>query len=324
MRVSSPPSNRLRPMRIPPRNAFGPAAYIFRNPSVMPQLSPPPRPTSRRSGFTLVELLVVVSVIVLITTLAVPAFNAIRGGTDFASEVYTISDTLQEARAYAMSYNTFVLVGFMETNAAISSSVSPQASGLGRVAMAVIASKDGTRPYQTLLNTPALTGTAWELSTSPNYGSGAAFVPVSKLMTFPNLHLLDLQPANGQRAVPTTISGMLRPAVLPANDISNQSGACISATPFAWPIGSGFNSSPPPQYGFTQVIEFDPQGSARIISGAAGALTTNQDAIPHYIEIGLQPSNGPVLNAAPLTELNGQMAAVQIDGMSGATRIYRP
>jgi prepilin-type N-terminal cleavage/methylation domain-containing protein len=68
-------------------------------------------------GFTLVELLVVVAVMVVMMRLAIPAFNAIRGGTDFTSEVYDIAGTFEQARSYAMANNTYVLAGIFEAPA---------------------------------------------------------------------------------------------------------------------------------------------------------------------------------------------------------------
>lgn len=291
-----------------------------------PEASPGARP-HRRSGFTLVELLVVVGVIVIMMSLAIPAFNSIRGGTDFTSEVYSVTGAIAEARAYAMANNTFVLMGIQEVNGTQSTSTSPQLSGTGRIAIAIIASKDGTRPYQTLLNTPAFTGLNWFTS---GYGSGTAFTAISKLITLTNIHLVDLQSATS--TTPTT-GGMVRPfptdypPTWPAKDydVANTS-QCTAANCFAWPLGSSPNGTPTPQYTFIQVIEFDPEGSARIIVGNpnGGENSVAQDSIPYYIEIGLQPAFGSTANGPPADETKGQITAIQIDGMTGATRTYRP
>jgi prepilin-type N-terminal cleavage/methylation domain-containing protein len=292
-----------------------------------PLPSPPDASPHRRAGFTLVELLVVVGVIVIMMSLAIPAFNSIRGGTDFTSEVYSVTSAMQEARAYAMANNTFVLVGIAEVNGSQSTAASPQVSGTGRIAIAVIASKDGTRPYQSLLNTAALTGTNW---LTGGYKSGTAFTAISKLIVLTNIHLVDLQSATS--SVPST-GGMVRPfpvdypTTWPAKDydISN-TAECTAGNCFAWPLGSSVSGNPSPQFIFAEVIEFDPEGSARIIVGNpnGGQNTVPQDSIPYYIEIGLEPAFGATAPAAPADETKGQITAVQIDGMSGATRIYRP
>jgi prepilin-type N-terminal cleavage/methylation domain-containing protein len=264
----------------------------------------PPGNKIRRAGFTLVELLVVVGIIVLMMTLVVPAFNAIRGGTDFTSEVFDISGLLEEARAYAMSNNTFVLVGIAETSGTLGASASPQVSGTGRIAIAIIASKDGTRPYQSMITSGNFN--TWQTQ----YGTGGAFTAVAALTTFTNIHMVDLQ--GGSPAVPVS-GNMARPAV-PSTSYDIPNAAAVSATPFAWPLGKMLTGSP--QYTFNKVIEYDPQGSARIIT------TTNTTDIPYCIDIGLQPAHGRVVAAT--NGANGEIAAVQIDGMSGATRIYRP
>ena len=127
---------------------------------------PPLRPVSRqnaarahgraRRAFTLIELLVVVAVIVIMMSLAVPAFNTIRGGSDFTSEVYEIAGMFDQARAYATANNTYVLAGIVEVSGAQDTSANPQVTGTGRIAVALLASKSGTRPYQSLIATNSL------------------------------------------------------------------------------------------------------------------------------------------------------------------------
>jgi len=277
--------------------------------------------------------------------LAIPAFNAIRGGTDFTSEVYSFSGALQQARAYAMANNTYVLVGIEEVSAAQNASATPQVSGTGRIAIAIIASKDGTRPYQSLITTPpsaSFTGTNY--LTPTGYGYGSAYTAVSNLITLTNIHMVDLQNIYQPSQEPTG-GGLVRPwhTDFPPswpweNYCLGDTSACTAANCFTWPLGSGAASNPPPQYIFSQVIEFDPVGSARIIlgdpngsnGGASSSGTIAQDAIPYFIEIGLEPAKGAMASPPPEIEeptaagSAGQVVALQLDGMTGATRTYRP
>jgi hypothetical protein len=87
-------------------------------------------------------------------------------------------------------------------------------------------------------------------------------------------------------------------------------------------LGVKFTNNP--QYTFVKVVEFDPQGSARVISGSNPA--SFPDAIPQYIEIGLQPAHGAVAAGPPADQAThaGQIAAIQINGISGAVQMYRP
>ncbi len=273
-------------------------------------------------AFTLVELLVVVAVIVLMTGLAIPAFNAIKGGTDFTSEVYNVAGTYDQARAYAVANNTYVLAGIAEVSASVDSSATPQVTGTGRIAMAVIASRTGTRPYQSLFPGSLI---SWNSSV---YGTGAAFLAVTKLFVLPNLHLVDLQ-YNGTTPLQNlpTSGAMARPSLgAYSYDLSNsvtQVASWFSAQ-FAWPLGTKLSGTPQNQYKFVKVVEFDPQGTARVITQAN--TTSYPDAVPQYIEIGLQPAHGAAAAGPPASQSNnaGQIAAIQITGISGATHIYRP
>src|SRR5438128_8233919 len=56
----------------------------------------------RRRGFTLTELLVVISIIILVLALAVPIFSVLRGGRSVDAGQNVMSATLQRARSRAI------------------------------------------------------------------------------------------------------------------------------------------------------------------------------------------------------------------------------
>jgi prepilin-type N-terminal cleavage/methylation domain-containing protein len=91
-----------------------------------------PAPSSR--GFSLVELLVVMAILVVMLALAGPAMNALKGANDVNQAAADLSGILEQARAYAMANNTFTYVGLHQVTGTDSS-----------VKFAVFASKDGTR-----------------------------------------------------------------------------------------------------------------------------------------------------------------------------------
>lgn len=232
--------------------------------------------SSNTRGFTLVELLTVIGIIVLLMALVMPAMNGIKGGTDLKSATTEISGTLEQARAYAMANNTFVYVGFQEVDVSKADSATPQTSGTGRLAVAVVASKDGTR-----FPTSALT---------------TNIVAISKLQRFENLHM-------GPPA--TTIA---RPT---QNNVLVSDGSIdLAAEAFSWPLGGTA------KYKFKRVIEFDPQGVPRPPQGSPSKGWT--ETIVSRLEIGLRQSKGNT-DIASATE-----SAIQLDGVTGASTIYRP
>src|SRR5437879_1350536 len=99
------------------------------------------------NAFTLVELLIVIGIIGVLLVLIAPAFTTIKSGTDVTSAAYTIKGVLDTARTYAKANSTYTWVGFKEVDVSQDASVSPQTSGTGRVAIAIVASKNGTRGY---------------------------------------------------------------------------------------------------------------------------------------------------------------------------------
>ncbi len=105
------------------------------------------RPVSPRSrqnhphGFTLIELMVVIGIIVVLMVLLVPAFKGMKSAGDVTSAAYTVKGVLDQARTYAMTNNTYAWVGFFEEDI---NSTTPAVAGNGRLVLSVVASKDGT------------------------------------------------------------------------------------------------------------------------------------------------------------------------------------
>ncbi len=127
---------------------------------------------------------------------------------------------------------------------------------------------------------------------------------VGKVRTFDNLHFSD-------SASLTTGALANRPggsaSGIPSSSVINLMGVS-SALSFAWPLGTGG------RYSFTKVIEFDPRGVARLQTN-----TSTPAEIQPYIEIALVPSRGN-----QVTSLAKNQAAIQIDGVTGRTTLYRP
>jgi type II secretory pathway pseudopilin PulG len=262
--------------------------------------------SGRASAFTLLELLIVVGIIAVLLVLLAPAFKTIKSGGDMTSAMYGIRGLLEMARTYAKANHTYVFVGFAEVDSSVDPSVSPQVAGNGRVAVAVVASKDGTRQVPFTSTDPASDWTA-------NYANGSHLVALGKLERYENLHFLvdfgswtptDHPNSNMARYQPTG----------PPYILGNAGSS--SVTPFTWPLGSPLDSGY--QYRFDRVINFDPTGVARI------ATSTNADEIARIMEIDFQPTHGTLVPSSPANQDVGNHAVIQIAPTSGATRIYRP
>ena len=90
---------------------------------------------------------IVVGIIGLLLVLIVPAFTSMKSGSDFTNAVYGIQGVLDSARIYAKANRTYVFVGFAEVDSSVSPQVTTGSAPYGRVAVAVVASKNGTRQF---------------------------------------------------------------------------------------------------------------------------------------------------------------------------------
>lgn len=249
---------------------------------------------SRRQAFTLVEMLVVMAIIIVLVSMVAPVFTSLKGAGDVSKAVYDVAGLVDQSRAYAMSNNTYVYVGFNESDATAAASAR-QVSGpskVGRVAVMVVASKDGS-----------------------NNVAAANLAPIGKVQIFENLHLADL---TDQGKTPKA-GGMARPPLKSTDTIDPKYNVgrneCVSVTKFEYPVGQPDGAG---QYTFSKVIQFEPQGVARITQ------SVGDETIVKQIEIGLQQSHANVVSALAPPVISGGVAAIQVDGMTGSTHIYRP
>ena len=258
-------------------------------------------------GFSLIELLMVIGIMVVMTVMLVPSFTGINAAGDVTAAAYAVDGVLENARTYAMANNTYVWVGFFEQNTAYVAQARTATSGTGQIVMSVVASQNGTMIY-TSGSLPIALGSM-----------SAGLVQVNKLVTINNMHLKTAGTNDPNNVFPVgTGSGVSfagRPyvsgsSVWQIGDVAVSAGN--SQTPFQYPVG---NPAPTAQYIFKTAIQFNPRGEATVMNTASpGTAPTLQPVI----EIGLQPTHGTSVAAA-----NPNVAAVQITGITGNVKIYR-
>ncbi len=193
-----------------------------------PGPTPEKRNPCRSAAFSLVELLAVIGIIGFMTTLLAPAIGTLAFAGKFSASATTLSEALDEARAYAVSKRTYVYVGIDEFQA--SASLDQGNPGTGRVALFAAASKEGTRIAQ-----------------ASDFISKAQLI--SGLVRLDNTHLENITDTNG---------GLQRPA----DDSVKMLGPINGGAGLNFPLSSA------PRYVCKRVIEFSPQGMIRAFGAA--------------------------------------------------------
>ena len=253
--------------------------------------------SGRRVAFTLVEMLVVMAVIILMLSAAVPVLRGILGSRGITNSVDAISAFLTNARIQAMSQNTYVVVGFY------------QAQGSDDLQMQAVRSLGGT------LDTSNFT--------AAKLASGAlTYRPLGPIIHLPNVTLTPY--AN----LTSTLRSKLTDASAapnPTTQTSDASKIIVPDTP-ANPTASGSSGGLEFMFGTTTfnwyVIAFTPQGEALYFPTAptstTGASTVSTNT-PYYSElfIGVNTSRG----GAALPNDN-TAEAITIDGGSGSVNVY--
>ena len=247
-----------------------------------------------RAGFTLLELLIVIGIIGLLLVLIAPAFTTIKGGTDVTSAAYTIKGALDTARTYAKANNTYTWVGFFEEDAS-QGSTNPATAGAGRIVVSIVASKDGTEVYTSVVS-PA----------TDMDSAGTKLLQVGKLTKLQNTHLRTF--ANGLGTGDTFPTRPAIPGGSPDNAKIGDTSPPDSLRYFHYPTSVTEGAA---QYFFRKMIQFSPRGECR--------PQNDNYEMRAVLEMGLQQTHGTTAPALA----DPKNCAVQLTGFGGNVKIYQ-
>jgi Tfp pilus assembly protein FimT len=218
----------------------------------------------------LVELLIVIGIMGLVMALMGPAFSSLQSSGQVTKAAADIQGVLEMARTRAMLDNTYVFVGFAESDG--TSEKRPAPEGVGRIWVAAMATMDGQCTNLTASN----------------------LTPIGKIRYFDNAHLTN------------EVS-----SYTPTNTLSSNPVYLAPDSPLmqiSWPLGAskhtvnGFNVGG---------IYFDPRGTAN--------TNTNWVSLPQAIQMVLMPAKG-----SRVLTTGKNVVLIQVDGVTGAARCYRP
>ena len=237
-------------------------------------------------AFSLIELLTVIGFMSLMLAMTVPAVTSMKGSGDFRRSVDSVELTLNRARTYAITQNTYVWVGFYEESATETgvTSALPPFPRRGRLVLGVMASADGTKIY--------------EDDAAPSLMPNDRLFALERVQKVTGAHMTDVKAPSGMGSgynFEGRPSAPYEDADAEGNRMSSDSSR---KTPFPFQTGG---------YTFYKTIRFSPSGEA----------TINGAPLPKRLgEIGLIPANEEVSTSKNL-------AAIQFSGMSGDVRTYR-
>jgi type II secretory pathway pseudopilin PulG len=184
----------------------------------------------RRTGFSILEMLVVLNIMAWMTWVSITSLWGISGGMAMNRKVSDMQSILELARSQAMQLNTYVYVGFFESDGTQPAGMLTVRTGVGKIWVGTVATKDGTPGYDPTDPSSTL---------NPNN-----LMPIGKLQQMENLHM--------HQGLPFSSAGLLTNSVL--------LGVSPVTAPFGWPVNT--KSTIP---GFSgAVIRFDPRGSASV------------------------------------------------------------
>ena len=252
---------------------------------------PPFSPAKKSSGFSLVEMVTVLAIIITLSALSVTAFSRIVKATRFDQALSSVLETLSQARSYAIAQDTYVWVAFYPVDPSQLSGSAQDNTG-DQVVVATFASSEGNNPLP-------WSGTSTYTIPYTDTASSTVVSQVSKIQTFKQLRIW---PQGGNGGSYFNIS-----SVPTSSTPSPAATAPLLAV--AWPAVSAqrLASQPVPAgQSATAVIVFNPRGSAL----AGNTLSSS-------IGLDFQPVKGPGTNDT------ANLATIRIDGLTGIAALYR-
>ena len=242
-----------------------------------------------RNAFTLLELLVVITMVAVLMVLVAPAFTNRKSADDITNAAYAVKDVCEQARSYAKANHTYTWVGFYEENASALSptNATPAYPGKGRVVMATVFSNDGTKILEDADPSPVL--------------PPSRITQLGRLIKIEGVHITDIgAPAGGNSDVLDGRPSLPYTQGAPFDHFNRISSDSADATQFAFAAQN---------YTFYKTIRFNPREEANINSTYA---------LKRAAEIGIKSTHGDVVDAN-----SRNIVAIQFGGIGGNFKIYR-